>query len=38
MAIEVDTDVERMYLKELASKLGLSQQAVAYINQSLGLA
>jgi uncharacterized membrane protein YebE (DUF533 family) len=38
MAIEVDTDGERRYLADLASKLGLDPNAVAYLHQSLGIA
>jgi uncharacterized membrane protein YebE (DUF533 family) len=38
MAIQVDTDAERRYLKELESKLGLSQPAVAYLHQAVGIA
>jgi uncharacterized membrane protein YebE (DUF533 family) len=38
MAIQVDTDAERAYLKELAAKLGLNQQAVAYVHRAVGVA
>ena len=38
MAIEADTAVEQRYLTELASKLGLNQQVVAYLHRSIGLA
>ena len=38
MAIEVDTDAEKRYLQELASKLGLNQQVLAYLHQAVGLA
>jgi uncharacterized membrane protein YebE (DUF533 family) len=38
MAIEVDTDAERRYMQELASRLGLDQRAVAYLHQAVGLA
>jgi len=38
MAIEVDTDTERRYLADLASKLGLDANAVAYMHQSVGIA
>jgi uncharacterized membrane protein YebE (DUF533 family) len=38
MAIQVDTDAERRYLQELASKLGLKQPVVAYLHQAVGLA
>ena len=38
MAIQVDTDAEQRYLQELASKLGLSQNAVAYLHQAVGIA
>jgi uncharacterized membrane protein YebE (DUF533 family) len=38
MAIEVDTDAEQRYMQELASKLGLNQQVVAYLHQAVGLA
>lgn len=38
MAIEADTAVEQRYLAELASKLGLNQQVVAYLHRSIGLA
>lgn len=38
MAIEVDTDAEKRYMQELASKLGLNQQVVAYLHQAVGLA
>jgi uncharacterized membrane protein YebE (DUF533 family) len=38
MAIQVDTDAERRYLQELASKLGLNEPTVAYLHQAVGLA
>lgn len=38
VAIEADTDVERRYLQDLAARLGLNQQAVAYVHRSLGMA
>ena len=38
MAIEVDTDAEKRYLQELAGKLGLNQQVLAYLHQAVGLA
>jgi uncharacterized membrane protein YebE (DUF533 family) len=38
MAIQVDTDAERQYLQQLASKLGLSRHAVAYLHQAVGVA
>jgi uncharacterized membrane protein YebE (DUF533 family) len=38
MAIRVDTDAERRYMSELASKLGIDRQAVAYLHQVTGLA
>ena len=38
MAIEVDTDVEKRYLQEFASKLGLGQPVLAYLHQAVGLA
>ncbi|MGE5154082.1 MAG: tellurite resistance TerB family protein [Bdellovibrio bacteriovorus] len=38
MAIEVDTDGERRYLADLASKLGLDPNAVAFLHRSMGLA
>jgi uncharacterized membrane protein YebE (DUF533 family) len=38
MAIQVDTDAEKRYLQDLASKLGLNQPAVAYLHQAVGLA
>jgi len=37
MAIQVDTDAEKRYLQELAGKLGLSQQAVAFLHQAVGV-
>ncbi|MBK1645819.1 hypothetical protein CKO25_14380 [Thiocapsa imhoffii] len=37
MAIQVDTDAERQYLSELASKLGITPQTVAYLHQATGL-
>lgn len=38
MAIDVDTDVEKRYLQELAGKLGLNNQVLAYLHQAVGLA
>ena len=38
MAIEVDTDAEKRYMQDLARKLGLNQQVVAYLHQAVGLA
>lgn len=38
MAIKVDTDVERRYMQELASKLGLNQQVVTFLHQAVGVA
>jgi uncharacterized membrane protein YebE (DUF533 family) len=38
MAINVDTDAEKRYLQELASKLGLNQQVMAYLHQAVGMA
>ena len=38
MAIEVDTDIEKRYLQELASKLGLNHQVLAYLHQAVGVA
>lgn len=38
MAMDVDTDSERRYLVDLASKLQLDPNAVAYLHRSLGLA
>jgi uncharacterized membrane protein YebE (DUF533 family) len=38
MAIEVDTDSERRYLADLATKLKLDPNAVAYLHRSMGLA
>ena len=38
MAIEADTDAERRYLQELAAKLGLNQQVLAYLHRSVGVA
>lgn len=38
MAIEVDTDAEKRYLQELASKLGLNQPVLAYLHQAVGVA
>jgi hypothetical protein len=37
MAIEVDTDAERLYLKDLARHLGLSSDQVAEIHRQVGL-
>jgi uncharacterized membrane protein YebE (DUF533 family) len=38
MAIDVDTDAERRYVQELAGKLGLNQQIVAYLHRAVGVA
>ena len=38
MAIDVDTEVEKRYMQEFASKLGLSQPVMAYLHQAVGLA
>lgn len=38
MAINVDTDAEKRYLQELASKLGLNRQVIAYLHQAVGMA
>ncbi len=38
MAIEVDTDAERRYLGDLAAKLRLDPNAVAFLHRSMGLA
>ena len=38
MAIEVDTDAERRYMQDLASKLGMDQPVVAYLHQAVGVA
>jgi len=38
MAIEVDTDAERRYMQDLAGKLGMNRQVVAYLHQAVGLA
>jgi uncharacterized membrane protein YebE (DUF533 family) len=38
MAIELDTDAERRYMSDLASKLGLNSQVVAYLHQAVGVA
>ena len=37
MAINVDTDAEKRYMQELASKLGLNQQVTAYLHQAVGM-
>jgi uncharacterized membrane protein YebE (DUF533 family) len=37
MAITVDTDAERLYLTDLAAKLGLDPQVVAYLHKAVGL-
>lgn len=37
MAIEVDTDAERRYLADLAAKLELDPNAVAYLHRSMGI-
>jgi uncharacterized membrane protein YebE (DUF533 family) len=38
MAIEIDTDAERRYMQDLASKLRMEQPVVAYLHQAVGLA
>lgn len=38
MAIEVDTEGERLYLADLAAKLRLDPNAVAFLHRSMGLA
>ena len=38
MAIEVDTDAERRYMQDLANRLGMNQQVVAYLHQAVGVA
>ena len=38
MAINVDTAAEKRYMQELASKLGLNQQVMAYLHQAVGVA
>ena len=38
MAINVDTDAEKRYMQELASKLGLNRQVMAYLHQAIGMA
>jgi uncharacterized membrane protein YebE (DUF533 family) len=38
MAIDVDTAVEKRYMQEFASKLGLSQPVMAYLHQAVGQA
>ena len=37
MAINVDTDAEQSYMQELASKLGLNRQVMAYLHQAVGM-
>ncbi len=37
LAIEVDTEAERSYLKKLASELGLSSRITTHIEQTLGV-
>ena len=37
MAINVDTDAEKRYMQQLASKLGLNQQVTAYLHQAVGM-
>ena len=37
LAIEVDTDAERHYLRQLAQRTGLNQAVVQYIHQSMGV-
>jgi uncharacterized membrane protein YebE (DUF533 family) len=38
MAINVDTDAEKRYMQELASKLGLNRQVMALLHQAVGMA
>lgn len=38
LAIEVDTDAERRYMQDLASKLDLNSNVVRYIQTSVGMA
>jgi len=38
MAIEVDTDAERRYMEDLANKLGMNREVVAYLHQAVGIA
>lgn len=38
MAINVDTDAERRYMQELASKLGINRQVVSYLQHAVGVA
>jgi len=38
LAIEVDTDMERRYLQDLAAALGLDANAVGYLHSALGVA
>ena len=38
LAIEVDTDQERRYLRDLATALGLDSNAVTYLHGVLGVA
>jgi uncharacterized membrane protein YebE (DUF533 family) len=38
MAINVDTDAEKRYMQELASKLGLNRHVMAYLHQAVGMA
>ena len=38
MEINVDTDAEKRYMQELASKLGLNRQVMAYLHQAVGMA
>jgi uncharacterized membrane protein YebE (DUF533 family) len=37
LAIEVDTDAERAYLKTLAERLGLDETTIGEIHQGLGM-
>ncbi len=37
LAIEVDTEAERSYLKKLAAELGLSPRVTAHVEQTLGV-
>jgi uncharacterized membrane protein YebE (DUF533 family) len=38
MAIQVDTEAERRYMSDLAARLGLDTNAVAYMHKAVGLA
>jgi len=37
LAVEVDTVAEQRYMKKLASRLGLNDQVVAYIDRTMGI-